>query len=100
VGGGGDIAPTGGRSTVAAVLDAPGAIPHSSAESEGTAGCDAAAGAVARTFGTAAGFDPGSEAADGGAFVAGGGPGLAPLARTRIAAPSNVTSTVPSRSVR
>jgi hypothetical protein len=33
------------------------------------------------------------------AFV-GCGPGLGPLVRTRIAAPSKVTSTVPSRSVR
>lgn len=72
-GGSGDTGPTGGRSTDAGATSVPGERPHRNA--------DAATVVVA-------------------AALVGCGFGRPPLARTRIAAPSKVTSTVPSRSVR
>jgi hypothetical protein len=92
--GAGDMAPTGGRSmAAAAAASGVGVTPHRSANDGSVpwreAGTEGATAAVtpAAAVGASAAFD-------------GCGAGLAPLARTRIAAPSKVTSTVPSRSVR
>lgn len=85
------MAPTGGRSIASGVEAVVGTIPQMSAVD--TRRLEVG---VAETGAVETGPVPPAPVA---AFV-GCDPGRGPLERTRIAAPSNVTSMVPSRSVR